>query len=356
MPKVDVEIFGGGIFGLATAWSCARRGASIRVIERHRLGCGASGGPVGALAPHAPDNWNEKKAFQLQSLLMAEDWWAVVADASGIDPGYARTGRIQEVPDRPGARELARRRARAAAVNWRGSAEWTVTEPEDAWHPHTASGLLIHDSLSARISPARALHCLSEALLRSGCEIVEGATESRGSNCKIWATGHEGLLRLNSELAGQVGRGEKGQALLLDHDARDRPQLFCDGIHVVPHADGTTAVGSTSERDFADPASVDEQLDALHAKASRLVPEISHARVIARWAGIRPRAITRAPLLGRHPLKTGHFIANGAFKIGFGIAPLVGECLAELVLSGTCRIPPDFLTENCLVQQSATFE
>ena len=39
-----------------------------------------------------------------------------------------------------------------------------------------------------------------------------------------------------------------------------------------------------------------------------------------RWAGLRPRARSRAPMLGAWPGRPGHFIANGGFKIG----PLFG--------------------------------
>ena len=353
MTGVDVEVRGGGIFGLAVAWACAKRGASVRVVEKRRVGGGASGGPVGALAPHAPDSWNPKKAFQLESLLMSQEWWANAAETGGIDPGYARTGRIQPVPDRPGAKELADRRGREAARNWNGEAAWWVAEAGDAWNPLSASGLVIRDTLTARMNPAGAVRCLAEALRRSGCEVIEGASEGGTSQFTVWATGHEGLLRLNREFSTEIGRGEKGQALLLDHDAAGMPQIFCDGIHVVPHANGTTAVGSTSERHYTDPGAVDAGLDRLHARAVKLVPAIRDSSVIARWAGIRPRSASRAPLLGRHPLRTNQFIANGGFKTGFGFAPLVGETMADLILDGVCRIPAEFLTDNRLGQGSA---
>ncbi len=102
----SVTIVGGGILGLSCAWELVRRGAKVAVIEAQRIGAGSSGGHVGALAPHAPENWNHKKAFQLQSLLMAEDFWAGVEAAGGLSPGYARTGRVQPVPDAETARRV----------------------------------------------------------------------------------------------------------------------------------------------------------------------------------------------------------------------------------------------------------
>ena len=52
------------------------------------------------------------------------------------------------------------------------------------------------------------------------------------------------------------------------------------------------------------------------------------------------RAASRAPLLGPWPGRRRHFIANGGFKIGFGVAPLVAQVMADLVLDGRDRIPP----------------
>ena len=139
-----------------------------------------------------------------------------------------------------------------------------------------------------------------------------------------------------------VGAGIKGQAVLLDYAAPTAPQLFVDGVHIIAHADGTTAIGSTTEREFDDPISTDAQCDDLLAKARAAVPALQDAREIRRWAGVRPRARTRAPMLGRHPFRAGEFIANGGFKIGFGMAPKIAEVMADLMLDGVDAIPDGF--------------
>jgi glycine oxidase len=142
-----------GIFGLSVAWACLKRGAKVRVIEAVAWGAGSSGGLVGALSPHVPEAWNAKKAFQLDSLLMAEGWWAAVAAASGLPSGYARLGRLQPLADER-AVEVARRREGEAAALWQGRAAWQVIPATGAlWEPVTASGWLVRDTLSARLSP-----------------------------------------------------------------------------------------------------------------------------------------------------------------------------------------------------------
>ena len=140
----------------------------------------------------------------------------------------------------------------------------------------------------------------------------------------------------------------KGQAILLNYAASGAPQLFADALHIVPHSDGTVAIGSTSEREFDDPTQVDHQLDDVHTRAIAAFPVLADAPIIARWAGVRPRSRSRAPMLGYHPFEEGAFVANGGFKIGFGMAPLVGDVMADLVLDGVDRIPEAFRAEQNL--------
>lgn len=348
MARVDVTVRGGGIFGLSIAWACLKRGAKVRVIETVALGAGSSGGLVGALSPHVPEAWNAKKAFQLDSLLMADDWWSGVAAASGLPSGYARLGRLQPLPD-DRAVEAARRREGEAAKLWQGRAVWRVVPATGAaWEPHTATGWLVEDTLTARLSPRMGLAALAAALRAGGADMIIGDGKEDGA--VVHATGTAGLEDLSRAFGTPLGSGVKGQALSLRFDASEKPQLFVDGLHIVPHADGTVAIGSTSEAVW-DHDGPDGQLDALLAKAVAAVPALSGAEVVARWAGLRPKAASRAPLLGAWPGWAGHFVANGGFKIGFGMAPKVAEVMADLVLEGRDTIPPDFRLE-ALVQKA----
>lgn len=340
MARVDLTVRGGGVFGLSVAYEAARRGAKVRLIETARIGAGASGGLVGALSPHVPEGWNPKKAFQLDSLLMAEGFWAGVSAVSGLPTGYGRVGRLQPLAD-AAAVALARARGEGAAVLWQGRAEWQVVAATGAaWEPVSPGGFLVRDTLSARLHPRLAATALVAAIRALAGEVVEGVAEDEGA--VVWATGVAGLQALGAALGRRVGDGVKGQALSLGFAAEGLPQLFADGLHVVPHADGTVAIGSTSETVFDDPAATDGQLDTLHARAVAALPVLAGAPVVARWAGLRPRATTKAPVLGAWPGRAGHFVANGGFKIGFGMAPKVAQVMADLVLEGRDAIPEGF--------------
>lgn len=344
MAMADITVYGAGIFGLSVAWALTKRGLRVDVVDPNGAAAGASGGIVGALAPHVPEQWNAKKAFQLESLLLAEEWWAEVSATGELSAGYGRTGRIQ--PVQANGIDLAKTRATGAEKLWQGRAIWEVLDTPPAFAPPSSSGLWVHDTLSGRIHPRRACEALVAALAKRGAAIMTQSRHADGP--AVWATGYAGLHALTEQHHRMVGAGIKGQAVLLAYDARTAPQIFVDGLHIIPHEDGTTAVGSTTERDFDAPSTTDTQCDALLAKARSLMPALADVPEIARWAGVRPRARTRAPMVGAHPFRPGDFIANGGFKIGFGMAPLAAEQLAHLVVTGENRLPDDFAPDKSL--------
>ncbi len=340
MTRVDLTVRGAGIFGLSCAWEAARRGAKVRVIEARAIGAGSSGGLVGALSPHVPENWNPKKAFQLDSLLMADGFWAEIETVSGLPTGYGRVGRLQPLAD-DAAVELARKRAETARDLWQGRAEWRVVRATgDEWEPQSPSGWLVEDTLSARLHPRMAAAALVAAIRAKGGEVVFGDADHIGP--VIWATGLQGLRDLSADLGRDIGGGVKGQAISLGFAAPDAPQLFVDALHIIPHADGTVAIGSTSEHVWADETGTDGQLETVYTRAIAALPVLKDAPVLERWAGVRPRAKTRAPILGAWPGRAGHFVANGGFKIGFGMAPKVAQVMIDLVLDGQDTIPEGF--------------
>lgn len=346
MAMADVTIYGAGIFGLSIAWSCLARGAKVQVIDPHGIGAGSSGGVVGALAPHTPETWNDKKQFQFESLIMQEPFWSSVEHAGGVSAGYARTGRLQPIADAR-ALALAKERAEGARTLWQGRAEWQVIKTETCgdWVPESPTGYVIHDTLSGRMHPRQACAALAAAITARGGHIVRDAS---AQGTVVEATGWQGLLALAGDLDQPVGNGVKGQAAVLGFAAPDAPQLFADALHIIPHSNGTVAIGSTSERDFDDPGKTDTLLDEVIARARAAFPVLADAPVIERWAGVRPRARSRAPMIGHHPTRKGAFIANGGFKIGFGMAPKLADVMADLVLNGTDRIPEGFRPQASL--------
>ena len=326
--------------GLSIAWACTLRGAKVCLVDPNGPAFGSSGSIVGALSPHVPERWEPKKQFQLESLLMAQDFWDRVTEHGGLRTGYMRTGRLQPIAT-DNVLKLSQTRSEAAKTLWQGHAQWSVipSDPANPWEPRSPTGMLIHDNLSAHMHPRMACAALVAALQTKDVEVV---TDAPDVGQTIWATGAQGLADLSEEYQHEVGAGEKGQAALLKFDIPNAPQLYADYLHVVPHENGTVGVGSTSERYFDNQKSTDEQLEDIIDRIRIALPVLADAPVIERWAGLRPRSRTRAPMLGELPDRTDHFVANGGFKIAFGLAPKIAEVMADLVLEDRNNIPDIF--------------
>ena len=85
-------------------------------------------------------------------------------------------------------------------------------------------------------------------------------------------------------------------------------------------------------------------------KMEAIVNTITHtqsAKIIDRWAALRPRARSRSLVLGHHPVRRDAFIANGGFKIGFGMAPGLAKIMAAFMLEGRNEIPDAFHPKTC---------
>ncbi|GLQ35732.1 oxidoreductase [Amylibacter marinus] len=351
--SMDVIIAGAGIFGLSCAYACARAGMSVTVLEADKVGAGASAGIVGALAPYTPDQWHAKKQYQFEALVSAEAHWGEVDKLSGQTSGYGRIGRLAPIMDER-TYKLAHDRHQEAKVNWRDY-RWEV-RAEDALIPASAAPMgVIYDTLSARLYPRMALASLVRACRRLGVEIIEERRvtgfgdrmvfgrwgEMRG-DAVILAGGYEGFHLLDYHFGTQMGTGVKGQAAILDIDLGDAPQIYADGVYIIPHANGTTAVGSTSENKWGQPSGVDHLLDEVVAKARAICPAIRTADVIQTWSGLRPKARRRDPLLGEISDVAGVYAAMGGFKIGFGLAHKIGYSLADIVAGGDGGVPRSF--------------
>ncbi|MEM6441388.1 MAG: FAD-dependent oxidoreductase [Pseudomonadota bacterium] len=353
----DVLVVGAGAFGLWTARACAARGMRVAVADAARIGSGrgaASATPIGALAPHRPAPWTPMKALQLRALEDMPARLAALEADTGRTTGYARPGRRTPLMD-AAARDRAEAGLPEAAARWLGRRQWieetarapALVDPPFGW---------LRDDLSARLDPPATLTALRSALETAGATLLDGRrltaldpprvlfaeTEVQASAI-ILATG-AAAFDLIPDAPFPTLRPEHGQAARLALSLPPgTPLIQAPGLWIVPHADGTVAVGATSERDRQD-LTTDAALDETLARAATFVPALANAKILQRWAGLRPRLATRKPLIGPVPRRPGLYIAAGGFKIGLALAPLLGEALADILTGKSPAVPPEILT------------
>lgn len=372
--STDLVIIGGGIMGLWAAVKAERLGIRTVLVDSGKLGRATSGGLLGALMPHMPDKWNDKKQFQFDALLSLEDEVAQIEAETGLSCGYRRTGRLIPLPkSHLGA--IAFRHSEDATTHWDQGGRrfhWHVADqtPHPGWPDASFCGAgIVHDTFAARVSPRKLTEALA-ASLQAGrhvtvveglaassidgtsgrVEFVDGTSIAFGA-C-IVAAGHRAfplIEALSGPLPQAIGQPVKGQAALLRAGADpDLPLLYLNGLYLVPHDNGDIALGSTSEETFDEPFSTDHQLEDLVERARMLVPSLGNAPVVERWAGLRPKAIDRDPMVGPHPDHANVIALTGGFKVSFGVAHLLAEAALDAVSGRIMPVPASFLLENHL--------
>jgi len=364
--------------GLWAAVKAERLGIRTLLVDAGPLGQGASGGLLGALMPHMPDKWNDKKQFQFDALLSLEDEIAELEAETGMACGYRRSGRLIPLP-KPHLRKIALGHSADAEACWRRGDRrfhWHVLDRplQKGWPDASfAAAGLVHDTFAARVSP-RGLVLALAAFLRSAghVQVVEGIEAEtidpvsnriifRGGgsvafgHC-IVSAGHRSfplLEGISPPYPRLIGQPVKGQAALLKADIDPAlPVIFLNGLYVVAHEGGHVAVGSTSEDVFDDPSSTDTQLDDLILRARALVPALAKAPVAERWAGLRPKAIDRDPMVGPHPDHARVIALTGGFKVSFGIAHRLADAALNAVNGREMRLPSSFTLANHLAVAS----
>ncbi len=358
--------------GLWAAVKAERFGIDTILVDAGGLGQGASYGLIGALMPHLPDKWSDKKQFQFDALVALEDEVARLEGEAGVSCGYRRCGRLIPLP-KPHLADIARGHSRDAESQWLAGDRkfhWHVLEktPNPEWlNASIGEAGVVHDTLAGRASPRRFGSALGAALKQAKhVRIIEnnGVARLDGREAiladgsviafghAIVANGHQAFPLLESlgpSMPRPLGMPVKGQSALLKADVdTDLPVIFLKGLYVVPHEGGTVAIGSTSEEVFDAPFSTDDKLETLIERARKMSPMLADAPVVERWAGLRPKAIDRDPMIGRHPDHPHILALAGGFKVSFGLAHKLADAVLDALAGRSMAVPKSFLLENHL--------
>lgn len=342
-------VIGAGLAGAAVAASLARRGWQVAVFEAGaRPAAGASGLPVGVLAPHvSPD---DALLSRLSRAGVRATWLQLEALlAQGCD--WQACGVLER---------------RAAGLD-RLPADWTAEGPNESWHASAAqiraAGLpadaqALWHARGGWVRPARLVEAwLAQPgiALETDRRVARIEAPQHGLACwtlhdaqgtllaeaerVVIAAGFESLA-LAPALALQPVRGQVAWGRMDDGMRLPRVPVNGDGhlIAHVPDPDGALwLTGATFDRDSSDAAprradaeSNRERLARLHPDAAlQLAPAFERGDAKA-WAGVRCASGDRRPLVG--PVDSaspgGVWLCTAMGSRGLTFAALCAELLA----------------------------
>ena len=353
----DVAVVGGGIVGLACAWRAAQRGMSVVVLERDRLGAGASQVAAGMLAPVTEADFGEDALLEL-NLAGAECWPRFAPElgsASGLACGFRESGALVVATDADDAAELERltelHRELGLPSQWIGPRECRRLEP--GLSPRVRGA--IRAPSDHQTDPAATVRALAEACRRAGVELREevevaelvrtGARVSgvRTSTVEVSA---ETVVVAAGAWSGALSpdappvRPVKGQiAALRAPDPALAPAhiVRTPRCYLLAREDGRVVLGATMEERGFDQGTTADGVFRLLEAAREVLPDVGELEWTGVRAGLRPATPDNLPAIGRDRLD-GLVWATGHHRNGVLLAPLTGELVADLLADGTA--PP----------------
>lgn len=342
---------GGGIMGLACAWTLAGAGIPVTLVDPGEAESRATWAAGGMLAPlgEAPEP-GPFLELALRSLALFPDFAARLEAASGRSVGLHLDGKLLTAATDGAVEGLARRRdwllAGGHAVRWLDGGQTRALEP--ALSPRTRAGLLLEGN--GRVDNRALQEALETAAYRAGVVRirdrvaavrardgrVEGVELAGGRNLAAsavllaagaWSGTVEGLPRPLPV------RPVKGQMLALAPGHRPLSRVVTSPeAYLIPRETERgplVVVGATSEEAGFDLTLDHGRQEALRRGAAALVPALADVPVVERWAGLRPGTPDDLPVLGPDPDLPGLFFATGHYRNGILLAPATAQALAR---------------------------
>ena len=324
-----IVIVGGGVMGCTLAYTLARRGAAVTLLERAQSGrAGASSVPVALLNPY---RGRRARASDFDRTAL-ETMWALVGDLErqGYETGVVQSGVLRVASNAKQAKGWKKR----DGVSWFAEAE---TPPGF----HAPFGGFVAP-LGGWLRPQLWLRALVEAAREAGARVLEHCEIKRvsrvGEGLEVHTT--QGTLQaqtvvLCSGSGTELGQGKLGLELVagevigLTLPTREA---------VLPYPLAGAIYGAQVKETFYlggnhRPAEqTDESAPAqLQRAGGWFVPALKEADLMSVWHGVRVKAENNLPVVRQ--LQPGLWFAGGLAGRGFLAAAQVAKTLSDELLA-----------------------
>jgi glycine oxidase len=343
----EAIVIGGGVMGLAAARELARRGHTVRLLERAQPGRAASWASAGIIGATSREESDPSSSLRRVSNALWPAFAEAVQAESGLDPEYRQMGCLHLASNEA---ELARLRVMAQrqtdSSELLDAKELHALEP--ALSPALEGGLLVP---GGNVENRRLCRALEIAARRAGVRAesgveVQAITTSNSRVTGVVTTAEQTVPGDLIVLAAGAWSAQIGNVRPVPPVAPQRGQLFAldqssVGIkHVlltsgdpyfVPRCDGRLVIGATREEAGWDPSLTAGGVAWLLNRAIEVVPALKNCPIADMWTGFRPSSVDGLPLIGRGEWDGLYFLTGHGPS---GIAPLPGSVALLMALIG----------------------
>jgi sarcosine oxidase subunit beta len=359
--KADILVIGGGVMGTSIAYHLARQKAGrVLLLERQALCSGTTGRSGAIIRQHYSNYFTIRMAKESLHVFQHFD------DLVGGDCGFATTGLIV-MSNEQGAEAL---RANVTLQQRQGVNTQLLKSSEISQAAPGYSGegvaLACYEPAAGVADPMATTHCFAQRARDYGATIREGVTVTHILQqdrvvsgvrtvdgdilspivvlaANVWS----GRLTRNAGIALPIKPTRHPMlSLRRPHDFGGRQGLHAVGvditrqIYIRPDLGGITLIGSTddvlaaSDPDNYSQGLSEEEIAHFRSRAGGSIPALARAVPRGGWAGIYDDTPDYHPILDRLEPYTGLYCAAGFSGHGFKLSPIVGQWMAQLILTG----------------------
>jgi glycine oxidase len=340
MKSWDVIVVGGGIIGLSIAIELRKRAATVLVLERGMPGHEASRAAGGMLVDCGMETPAPLQPLASASARMYPEFAYELEMESGMKVDLRDQGTILF----PSAEHLSHPALQATAL------PAPLRELEPALAPSDRQAIYLKErSVDPRALVAAALETAKRRAvdISSGEEVTRvNVSEGRAAGVTTTKTSFRAprVVICAGAWSGQIAphafptRPVKGQMLCLIMQPLDllRHVIRAPEIYLIPRSDGRVLVGTTVEEAGFDKRIEVDTMQRFHSSAVALVPQLSNARILEDWAGLRPGTPDGLPIMGATSTP-GYYVATGHFRDGILLAPITAQVMADVMAESDCK-------------------
>ncbi len=368
----DALVVGGGLHGLSAALQLARRGASVILLERSRIGRHSSGASAAGVRTLA------RAREELPVSLAAIEMWHEIEDLVGDNCGFHADGQLQVAETEE---ELDKLRARVNRLRQDGYTHEEILRPEELRSlvpnltPHCTGGAFARRDGAA--DPHRTLAAYLRATLEAGVTVREGVGVTRLEQIAGGWKASGGFEVFEAALLVNAAGAWAGQIAALAGDCipiETKASMMIVTERIAPLVlptvsspvrklsfkqtdQGTLLIGGGQQGrpDLENEiAAVDTRTLAKSAAAAiALFPSVNQLRIVRSWAGLEAKTRDDLAIAGLSPSVPSLMHLFGFSGHGFQLVPALGLAAAELLLDGYTQFDLRGLTPERLMSQTS---
>ena len=349
-----VVIVGGGVIGCSIAYHLAGAGVKVTLVERGKLGGGASNvaaGMVAALSEGFTEGEPLKLALESHALL--QEMLPQLQKESGIDVEYLCPGilhlALTEAEEVSLKARLKWQEPLSMGVRWLSSQETLRMEP--------ALGESVRGSLfspqEGHLNSRRLVRAYAQGAARRGATLLQDTEvksllyrQRRVSGVRLTSGDLEAdwVVMASGAWTGQYGdwlgvglpvHPVKGQILAVRILPPPISAIVWHGLsYLIPKADGSIVMGTTMEEVGFNDRDTIQGVARILSNAIDLVPAVAGAELHRVWAGLRPCSPDDIPILGPVDGWEGVLMAVGHYRSGILLSAATGKRITDYIVRG----------------------